>query len=329
MVDYKNKLTETSSFLLENDNYLIVSHVQPDGDTISSSLAMAHLLNFLGKSFVLVNQDLISGKFSYLKLLDSIKGINLIDQRFDNVITIDVADKSRAGNIDSLVNNNAKILNIDHHPTNDHFGNINLILPSAAATAEIMYDLIEHMQAPITKDIAECIYTGLLTDTGGFRYSNTSSKVMRIAAELLEHNISPSDIAEIALETITIGHIELLTNALDRLEIIEDGLICLTTIKPEDFKNVKNNDDSEGIVNYTRNIEGVEVGILFKEAEKGIIKVSLRSKRHVDVGSLAKIFGGGGHARASGFTFIGNIEEIKEKILTEIKSSKGWNSLGK
>lgn len=327
MGNYNQQLREAAQFIQKYDNFVVVSHVHPDGDTISSSLAMALILKSLGKSYRLINQDPIPGKFLFLPLANQIQASNMIEEKFSNVITLDVADSARTGDIEHLLSNDLNILNIDHHPTNDNFGNVNLILSSAAATAEIMYDLTKEMNISFDKEIATCIYTGLLTDTGGFRYSNTTSKVMRIATELLEFDISPGNIAEIALETITKNHIFILRHALEQLELAENDLISWTVLSYLDLSDIDNDDDTEGIVNYARNIEGVEVGILFKEYKPNEYKVSLRSKKYIDVGSIAKGFGGGGHARAAGFTYIGTLEAVQEDLITKIKKSEGWSQL--
>ena len=330
MIDYEEQLNRAAHFISEHDSFLIVSHVNPDGDTIASSLALAGMLQQLGKKFELVNQDEIPQKFYYLPMSDQIKLIDHVNRTFSSVISVDVADRSRMGEIDSLIEANASLLNIDHHPTNDLFGDENLVLASAAATAEVMFDLLQHMGITMNQQIATCIYTGLLTDTGGFRYSNTTPKVMRIAAELLEYGISPGHIAEIALETITQEHIQLLRIALSKLEIIEHGALAWTTLLKEDLRSDGyTQEDTEGIVNYCRNIEGVEIGVFFKESEEQVLKVSLRSKKQIDVGSIAKQFGGGGHARAAGYTFKGSIEEAKMQLLHRIKEDKGWNEFVK
>ncbi len=318
--EYQEQLKTAARFLMENDHFLIVSHVHPDGDTLSSSLGLGLILQKLNKSFSLVNQDPLPLKFSYLPLFQSVRSVEEIAVKYANVITVDVADQSRAGEISSLLIDDVQLLNIDHHPTNDHFGQVNLVFPDAAATAEVIFYLAVELNVPLDKEIATCIYTGLLTDTGGFRYSNTSSSVLRIASELLEYGISPGDIAEMALETITESHIKLLNIALNRLEIIEHGNVAWTTLNHQELSRGSDAEDSEGIVNYCRNIEGVEIGIFFKETSLGEVKVSLRSKKRLDVGAIAKDFGGGGHKRAAGYTFYGTIEAAKTNLIEKIRS---------
>lgn len=322
MISYEQQLIESEKYIKENDDFLIVSHVHPDGDTISSSLAMAYILKLLGKSFEIVNQDHVPDKYNFLSMFDKFKVISDIEKKYTNIITLDIADINRAGKINDLLCKKPRILNIDHHFTNDNFGDINIVMPSAAATTEVIYYLINKMGIEFDENLATYIYTGLLTDTGGFRYSNTTSNVMRIAAEMLDYKISPATIAEITLETMTKSFLEVLKKALDNLELVEGSQVAWTTLLYSDIENL--DEDTEGIVSYTRNIEGVEVGIFFKETSPNEYKVSLRSKNHIDVGSIAKIFGGGGHIRAAGFSYSGLLDTIKSELLVEIKQTKGW-----
>lgn len=328
-MNYNEQLIQAVDFIKNNDDFLIVSHVHPDGDTISSSLAIALILKRLGKSYSLINENHIPDKFNFLPDINSISLISNNERKFSYIITVDVADFSRAGQINQLLNSEYHLLNIDHHPTNDNFGEVNLVSSSAAATVEVIYDLINKMKLSIDQDLATCIYTGLLTDTGGFRYSNTSSKVFRIAAELIEYDISPSKITQAALETISLDHINILKVALNSIEFDESGLISWIVLDLSEITREIDNEDTEGIINYARNITGVEVGILFKKLNANTIKVSLRSNNVIDVGAIAKSFGGGGHTRAAGYTYNGALEDAKLELFTKIKQTKGWNNLGK
>ncbi len=326
MIDsIKEQLISVEEFIKLNDDFLIVSHVHPDGDTISSSLAMGYILNHFGKSFEIVNQDPIPEKFNYLKMYSKIMRITDINKKYTNIITVDIADIDRAGKINGILNKDISILNIDHHFTNEGFGKVNLIMPSAASTTEVIYYLVNKMNITFDKELATYIYTGLLTDTGGFRYSNTTSNVMRIAAEMLDYDISPGYIAEITLEMMTKEFLEILKKALANIEFEGDNMIAWTILSYCDVLN--SNEDTEGIVSYTRNIEGVEVGIFIKEICQNEFKVSLRGKSYIDVASIAKIFGGGGHIKAAGFSYKGSLEELKDKLLFEIKQTKGWKDL--
>lgn len=322
---FNEQLIAAEEFLKNNDDFLIVSHIHPDGDTISSSLAIAYILDKLKKSYEIVNQDTIPEKFDYLKMYSKIKKITDINRKYSNIITVDIADINRTGKVDRILSKETQVLNIDHHVTNEGFGKVNLIITSAASTTEVIYYLVKKMGIDLEKELAEYIYTGLLTDTGGFRYTNTTSNVMRIAAEMLDYDISPGYIAELVLETMTISFLEILKKALENIEFHCNNRVACTTLTYSDILN--STEDTEGIVNYTRNIEGVEVGVFIKEVYHNEYKVSLRAKNSIDVSLIAKKFGGGGHIKAAGFSYKGSLEILKEKLLFEIKQTKGWKEL--
>ncbi|MNJ50761.1 Bifunctional oligoribonuclease and PAP phosphatase NrnA [compost metagenome] len=212
-------------------------------------------------------------------------------------------------------------MNIDHHPTNDKFGNENLIVPTAAATVEILFDLAKWLGFTLSKDTATAIYTGLLTDTGGFRYASTSPKVMAVASELLEYGVNGPELSQLLLEQMTLPQLRLLTRALNGLQMTDDGKISWVIINDEDMrKSGAIHEDLEGIVNYPRNIQGVEVGLLFKVIDEETVKVSMRSAGTVDVAAVAQSFGGGGHVLAAGVRMQGNVEHVVAQIIERVKS---------
>lgn len=311
----------------EADQVLVVSHIHPDGDAISSTLAMGMMLKAMGKRVVMVNESPIPKKFSFLPGMEDIALAHEVKRTFSHVVALDCADRERMGNAGQLVAPSASLVNIDHHATNDGYGTINVVVPQAAATAEILYDWID--QSPIGWDVplATCIYTGLLTDTGGFRYSNTSPKVLRQAAKLVELGIDAHHINDRVLETVTWEQLQLLKTALSTLKTSEDGLVAWMKLAEPDLIRINaSHDDLDGVVNYARNILGVDVGILFRETEPQTVKISLRSRERVDVAQVAKQFGGGGHARAAGCTVHGTIEKAEQSILAEIRSQLGSES---
>jgi phosphoesterase RecJ-like protein len=320
-VSYEQQLAAAKQFILSNDDFLVVSHIDPDGDAASSTLAMSWMLKQLNKRFTMINEGNIPGKFNYLW---GFKGIidysNAAPSRvFEHVIAVDCADFSRIGKVKSLFNATTLILNIDHHRTNDYYGAHQLINEDAAATAEVLYDLAMELDIKWSTELGNSIYTGLLTDTGGFRYANTTPKVMRIAAEMLQLGVDGNDLADRLLEKLTFSHIILLQKALATLDFTTDKKISWVSVTLQDIAIAEaSNEDLEGLVNYPRNIEGVEVGILFKEVEADKYKVSMRSAGIADVAYIAKSFGGGGHFRAAGCTLLGNLEEIISKVVKEV-----------
>lgn len=315
---YSEELAAAGRFMREHDRFLVVSHVSPDGDAISSTCAIGWMLEQLGKSYVLANADPVPGKFSYLTGADEIRSPEQLATLapFDTVIAVDCADYSRLGDTVQLLADGCALLNIDHHPTNDRFGSVALIAPQAAATAEILFDLLESLQLNWELAVAECLYTGLLTDTGGFRYSSTSAKVLRQAAHLLELGCNADELASHLLEKVTLSQLDLLRKALSTLQFRCNGQLAWITVRTQDLSETgASPEDLDGLVNYPRNIEGVEVGVLFKQTEANRYKVSFRSGGRADVAKVAQQFGGGGHIRASGATLEGSLEEVTERVL--------------
>ncbi|WP_145046361.1 bifunctional oligoribonuclease/PAP phosphatase NrnA [Paenibacillus xylanexedens] len=323
MHTYEQALQSGKEFLLEHDDYLVVSHVQPDGDAVSSTVTVGWLLSCLGKTFTMINEGEIPGRMRFLWGADDI--VNMTEQpparKFKAVICVDCADFARVGLTRHYFEEDAVILNIDHHPTNNAYGTVNIIKSDAAATAEILFDLVSLFPVTLNKDAATAIYTGLLTDTGGFRYANTSPNVMTTASKLLEHGVDGPYLAQTLLEQVTLPQVRILNQALNSLQMTDDGKIAWVIITPEDMITCgAANEDLEGIVNYPRNIQGVEVGIFFKVINDSAVKVSLRSAGKVDVAELAQTFGGGGHVLAAGCRLEGTLEDIVAKVLKQVNA---------
>ena len=309
------------AFITDSGPYLVVSHLHPDGDAIGSTLAVKWILEKLGKSAVLVNESPVPYKFQFLPGAGEIRSPEEWrgDAPFRQVIAVDVADAERMGKASRLVADDAQILNIDHHPTNDRFGTVNWVEPKAAATAEILCHWAAHLGVKGDRALATCLYTGLLTDTGGFRYSNTTPEVMELASGLLRHGVEPAEVADRVMETMTREQLALLQRALDTLSFSRDGQVSWMWLSREAFRETgARQEDLDGIVNYARNVVGVDVGILFRETEEGAVKASFRSREIVDVGALAQALGGGGHARAAGCTLKGPRERVEALVLERV-----------
>jgi len=319
---YREALRRAAEFLREGDDFLVVSHLSPDGDAISSTGAIGFILQALGKSYTLINEGRTPEKYAGLlggqPIVDF--GRSAPSRRFARVVAVDCADFARIGAVHTLFAERPLLLNIDHHPTNDDYGTHNLVKPSAAATVEIIYELAETLGIEWTKPLATCIYAGLLTDTGGFRYSNTTPAVMAVAERMLRHGAEGAALAEQLLETMTYAQMLLLKEALSTLSFSEDRKIGWLKVTRETLQAVGAADeDTEGLVNLPRNVAGVEVGLLFKEKAPGTVKVSLRSAGRVDVSTLAQSFGGGGHVRAAGCTINGTLDEAVRRVVEAVK----------
>lgn len=321
MQSYEQSLRQTKQFLLDHDDYLVVSHIQPDGDAVSSTLAVGWLLSCLGKKYTLLNEGPIPNRMNFLWRAGDIADMSKapLQRSFRNVICVDCADFQRVGKTQQYFEPDADIVNIDHHPTNNGYGTVQLIKPDAAATAEILFDLLKEFGVQWDTDIATAIYTGLLTDTGGFRYTNTSPKVMEAASELLSLGVNGPELAEALLEELTLAQVKVLSRALQTLQMSPEGDIAWVYVTPRDMEECQAaNEDLEGIVNYPRNIQGVEVGMLFKVINDQSVKVSFRSAGKVDVAKLAQSFGGGGHTRAAGARLDLPLEQAMALVIEEV-----------
>jgi phosphoesterase RecJ-like protein len=304
--------TSATQTLKNASQILVVSHVNPDGDAIGSTLAVGLMAQSLGIPVTLVNESSVPEKLAFLPGTENILLPSQVKKRFSVIVAVDAADISRIGICQQLFADNPVIINVDHHGTNDRFGKINIVKADAAATAEMLYDWAAFLDIPMSEDLATVLYAGLLTDTGGFRYSNTSSNVMRIAANLLEHGAESYQLADRLLETISIGYLEQLKNSLATMQITLDGKVAYL---------VSDEEDNDGLVNFARNIEGVDVGILFRPKDENQIKVSMRSRYIIDVSAVALELGGGGHARAAGCTVNGQMDEVIGTVLEKMKEA--------
>jgi phosphoesterase RecJ-like protein len=306
-----------------NDNFLIISHVNPDGDTIGSALAIAHFLKRLNKKFVIINEHVIANKYLFLPLADQFITPDKISNRFDSIIAVDCADIKRIGEqVSNKIADTIKVfVNIDHHPTNDFYGTLNIIDSNAASTTLVIYNLFEQCDFELDYQIAVNLYTGLMTDTGSFKYGNTTAESHLVAAKLIDYGINVYDIADRILETNSINQLITIRESLATLEVHKTGKIAwITVVLDSNNENDKSSveADVEGLVNYPRSIEGVEVAISFKLTNDNKIKVGLRSKKYVDVSKIAAAFDGGGHKRAAGCTIAAPLNIVKEKIIDEI-----------
>lgn len=320
-LSYSDQLEAAATFFRENDDFLVVSHVHPDGDAVSSTLAVGHLLKQLGKSFTMINEGRIPAKFKRLEGALEIVDYSqkVLHRSFRVVICVDCADYTRMGQVVNLFAEDVKLLNIDHHPTNNRFGSLAVIRENAAATVEMVYEIGMQLNADWPLALCESIYTGLLTDTGGFRYSNTTPKVMKIASDMLERGVVGNELAERFLESITYAQIELLRVALATLQFAYNKRVAYIYVTSEDMASTHaSSEDLEGISSYPRNIEGVEVGIFFKQTGPDTFKASLRSAGKVNVSQIAQQFGGGGHVRASGCTLAGPLNIVINALVEEV-----------
>lgn len=297
---------------------IILTHMNPDGDAIGSSLALYCSLLKLKKDVdVIVPEH--SSIYNFLPRINDLKKEPTKEQ-YDIAIALDCGDIKRLNGFSESFENAKCKISIDHHEINTMFADYNFVNPASPACAQILITVIEALGVEIDNEIGTCLLTGILTDTGGFKYPATSAETFEFTAELLRKGVKVSDIYKRVLQTISKKSFELRKVAINRLELLENGKIAFTYITNKDMETVEAEEgDHEGIVDIGRDIEGVEVSIFLKETEDGTYKISLRSNEYVNVADIALLFNGGGHIRAAGGSITGTIEQSKERLVAECK----------
>ena len=300
-------------------------HTSPDGDAIGSTLALLNALRVLGKDSYIISRDVISDNLSFLSLSEEIDGNTLVPQRdTDLVIVLDCGNVERISA--DLSNYDGKIINLDHHISNENYGSINYVDPSAAATAELAYLLIKELGINFLDKsdekiaIGNAVYTGLITDTGSFRHSNVTKRTHEIASELIEIGVDNSKIHSNLFDNKPFNKVKLMGCVLSNIELALSEKVAVLQIPKgmlEQF-NLLHVDTSD-IISIGLGIKGVEVSMLLKEVEEGV-KTSLRSKNNVDVRRVAEVYGGGGHIKAAGVMQKNvNLSKAKENLLKTLK----------
>ena len=309
----------------EAKHLLLVSHRDPDGDAIGSLLALGLASGKLGIKATLFNASPIPAVYRFLpsaqRIVRHIKKANT----YDVALILDCGHLSRIGDAGQTVEKIPVIINIDHHVTNTGFGDIQLIDPLACSTAEIVYRLIKALDVPLDKAIATSIYTGILTDTGSFRFSSTNQAAFAISQEMAELGVEPHDVAQHVYGTYALGRIKLLNLALDSIEISDNGKLSVMTVTDAMLEETRTQaEDVDGLINYARRIEDVKMAALIQEQKNGKANsnelrkfhVSLRSDGTVEVAAIAGAFGGGGHSSAAGFQVEMTMAKLKSEIIT-------------
>lgn len=303
----------------QSEKIVILTHEIPDGDAIGSTLAMKIALKQLGKEADIIIKE-YPKTFDFLPGRNEIKSETNID-KYDLAISLDCADFKRlVGN--EYFEKAKQTIVIDHHGSNKMYGDFNFVNPVAPACCQILIGMFEYFNIKIDKELGTCILTGIITDTGGFRYSGVTPETFEFTADLLARGVNVSDIYKKVLETKTKPNFELMKRITDRMEFLENGKVTFTYITNQDLKEVNAGvGDHEGLVEIGRDIEGVEVSVFIrqKENDQNSYKVSMRSNEYVNVSDICFRFGGGGHEKAAGALIQGNIDEVKQKILNEVK----------
>ena len=302
---------------------MLASHSGPDGDAVSSILALGLAIGKLGRKTTIYNASPIPAVYRFLPSVERIVRHIKKANTYDLALVLDCGNLPRVGEAHSTVSQIPVVINIDHHISNTGFGDIQLVDPLACSTAEIVYRLIKAMDVPIDNAMATSLYTGILTDTGSFRFSSTNQAAFAISQEMAELGVEPHDVAQHVYGTYSLGRIKLLNLALDSIEISDNGKLSIMTVTGAMFAETRTQpEDADGMINYARRIEDVKVAALIHEQKNGTTNsngrcryhVSLRSDGSVDVAAIAGSFGGGGHASAAGFQVETTLTKLKSDI---------------
>lgn len=310
-------LDEILKEIAQAESIIILVHENPDGDAIGSGLAMYQALQNMGKDVEIVVPEW-SRIFANLPKINELKKEGS-KKKYDLAIALDCATIKMLNGWTNYFEDAKNKVVIDHHSSNSMFGDFNYVDIDAPACCQVLYNMFEYYNWQITKEIAACLIAGLITDTGGFQYSGVSKDTFLMAANLIDTGIDASKIYKDVMSTHTKTSVELKKLILNRMQFLEDDKVTFTYMTLEDEKEIGCEvGDYEGLVNEGRNIEGVEVSIFLHEIDDGF-KASLRSNNYVNVSDVCLMFGGGGHIRAAGAKIKGTPDEIKEKLLKEIK----------
>ena len=297
-----------ADFLLSHDNYEILTHAYPDGDTLGSGYALCLALQQLGKNARVINTNLPKD-FVFLT-----EGVMDQDFKAETIVSVDVAAENLLGSNEEAYAGRIELC-IDHHQINRMPVPVRCIDPTAASNCEILFEIFPLMGVKLTKQLANCLYTGVSTDTGCFKYGNTTSRTLRIAADLLDTGIDAAGINKVMFDTKTKKKIRLEQEIYRGLEYCADDRCAMIAVTIDMQQRLGVGDDElEGLASIPRQIEGVEIGFTLREKEKNVFKISVRSSRNVNAAQFCAQFGGGGHAEAAGCQLSGTLEEVKATL---------------
>ena len=309
-------LPAARTFLREGDDFLLTSHINSDGDGIGGCLALKRLLDSAGKKATIVLPDPPDPHYEFLPGWEALRqGEKGAKTKAAYAVVLDCPGLDRIGDMGDYLDGDTRILNIDHHRDNQHFGTANLVADEASSTCELVYHLALACGFEIDRDVAAQLYMGILFDTGGFRYSLTTPTTFEVAADLVRRGIRLEYIADQLFGNKTLALVKQLGQAIDSLALHCDGQVAVLHLDREEMKA----GDPDEVVNYGLKVKGVEVAVLLKEEKPQYYRVSLRSRDRVDVNQVAAHFGGGGHTKASGCRRQGGRREVEREMLEEIR----------
>jgi phosphoesterase RecJ-like protein len=310
------EIQQITAALRSRRRFVISSHSRPDGDSIGSQLAMAFALRALGKDVTVINLDPAAPQFMAFPGVRDIRIAPAAEGDFDAAIIMECSDYARTGvtGLDRYFT-----INIDHHPGNTEYGQINWFDPSAAACAEMVFDVVQALAVPLSIEIATHVYVAILTDTGSFHFSNLSPRTFDICRQLLEAGVDPVRIARQVYDSASLGRLKLCGAIMTGMDVDTSGRIAVLYVDHA-MANAAGAtyDDTEGVINQPLTVKDLQAVIFFKQTEGDEYRVSLRSKGEVDIGAVAKTWAGGGHKNAAGCTVRGNIVELRRTLVDRV-----------
>lgn len=314
-------LHEIIEQIRQNQLFLITAHVRLDGDALGSELALYHLLRSLGKDVVIYNQDRIPENYRFLPGSKEI--VNTFDDpdRYDAAFVLDCSEMERVGEKAGEIAKVTRLLNIDHHISNEGFCHFSYIDPTASSTGELLYRLTTAMSVEISREMATNLYAAILTDSGGFRYSSTTKETLIAAGNLVGFGADPQWISEHIYESNPLVKMQLLGKALQTMRFDLDGRVGSMVVYQEDLHALGAKlEHTENFVDVPRTIQGVDVALFYSEMNDGLFKLSLRSKDRVNVEQVARVFGGGGHMNAAACRIEGDFAAVHQRVLDAVRS---------
>ena len=312
-------LSQVVELIESKRRFAITSHVRPDGDSLGSSLGLYWLLQALEKDAEVIMRDPVPHSYQQLPGANEVRVTPSVDHPYDAVFVIECSDITRPGLIDL---EKQFVVNIDHHSTTALFGAINWIDSTASAVGEMIYNLCKATGVRVTKEMAECVYTALITDTGSFHYSNTTERTFKVASELVRTGVKPAKTAERVFASYPWSRIQLMGAVLSTAKRDASGRVaCMRQTLEMQKSAAASDEDADGFVNYPLTVGEVEAVALLKECTPGVYRTSLRSKGDVNVARVAEMFGGGGHRNAAGCTLKGTWEETEQRIVSLLRDA--------
>jgi len=318
-VRHSHTLEEIVQYIMQEDEFLITTHINPDGDSLTSILVFASILRQLNKIYTVVLDDPIPVKFQFLPDIEKVLTMEKLgmDKVYKNVVVLDASNLDRIGDTKSYIQENTRVINIDHHPGNTEFGEFFYIDPDQSSTVELVHQLYQIFELPLNLQIAELIYTGIVCDTGCFRYSNTNAQSLEVSAEMVRLGAVPSKIIGQLQNQHSDHTLRALGRAFSRIEFDFNERVVGMSLNQNDLRDYPST-DTEGFVNYLLMIQDTQVQYFVKEVAPNCHRVSFRSRCDVDVNKIASQFKGGGHATAAGCFIEGSLSDVRRQVVEKL-----------